>query len=142
MDDISSAIRSVLNDPQSMAQIQNIMQSLGTGDNTAQSAPQNTATTPAPAPQSTGTGSSNALQALLPALGGPQGDNPMMSMLLRAAPLLTAANQEDDTTRLLAALRPLLGEERRKKLDEASRILKLLHLLPLLRETGILQNIL
>ena len=29
MDDISAAIRSVLNDPQSMAQIQNIMQSLG-----------------------------------------------------------------------------------------------------------------
>ena len=32
MDDISAAIRSVLNDPQSMAQIQNIMQSLGAND--------------------------------------------------------------------------------------------------------------
>ena len=60
---------------------------------------------------------------------------------LRAAPLLASANQEDDATRLLAALRPLLGEARRKKLDEAVRILKLLHLLPLLRESGILQNI-
>lgn len=65
----------------------------------------------------------------------------MMTMLLRAAPLLASANQEDDATRLLAALRPLLGEARRKKLDEAVRILKLLHLLPLLRESGILQNI-
>ena len=69
-------------------------------------------------------------------------NDPMVSMLMRAAPLLSAANQEDDATRLLSALRPLLGEARRKKLDEASRILKLLHLLPLLRESGILQNIL
>ena len=117
MDDISSAIRSVLNDPQSMAQIQSIMQSLG-GDGAAQNPPP---AAPAPAPAQGGAG--NALQSLLPALGGGS-DSPMMS------------------TRLLAALRPLLGEERRKKLDVASRILKLLHLLPLLRESGVLQNIL
>lgn len=133
MDDISSAIRSVLNDPQSMAQIQNIMQSLG-GDGAAQSPPP-----AAPVPAQNGSG--NALQSLLPALGGGS-DSPMMSMLLRAAPLIASANQEDDATRLLAALRPLLGAERRKKLDAASRILKLLHLLPLLRESGVLQNIL
>ena len=118
MDDISAAIRSVLNDPQSMAQIQNIMQSLGAND-AGQSGGQNA---PGPAPaQNAPNGAGNALQSLLPALGG--------------------ANQEDDATRLLAALRPLLGEARRKKLDEAVRILKLLHLLPLLRESGILQNI-
>lgn len=126
MDDISAAIRSVLNDPQSMAQIQGILQSLG-----ADGAPP----APPPAPvQNTGN-AANPLGSLM------QNDNPMMAMLMRAAPLLTAANQEDDATRLLAALRPLLGEARRKKLDEASRILKLLHLLPLLRESGILQNI-
>lgn len=132
MDDISAAIRSVLNDPQSMAQIQGILNSLG-----ADSAPP--APPPAPA-QNTGS-AANPLSALLPAMNASQADNPMMTMLMRAAPLLTAANQEDDATRLLAALRPLLGEARRKKLDEASRILKLLHLLPLLRESGILQNI-
>lgn len=135
MDDISAAIRSVLNDPQSMAQIQNIMQSLGAND-AGQSGGQNA---PAPA-QNAPNGAGNALQSLLPALGGAN-DNPMMTMLLRAAPLLASANQEDDATRLLAALRPLLGEARRKKLNEAVRILKLLHLLPLLRESGILQNI-
>ena len=135
MDDISAAIRSVLNDPQSMAQIQNIMQSLGAND-AGQGGSQNA---PAPA-QNAQNGAGNALQSLLPALGGAN-DNPMMTMLLRAAPLLASANQEDDATRLLAALRPLLGEARRKKLDEAVRILKLLHLLPLLRESGILQNI-
>ena len=66
----------------------------------------------------------------------------MTAMLLRAAPLLASANREDDSTRLLAALRPLLGEARQKKLDEAAKILKLLHLLPLLKESGVLQNIL
>lgn len=129
MDDLSAAIRSVLSDPQSMAQIQNLAQSLGLND-TAQPA------------QSTGN-EQNPLQALLPAAAQAQNtlNDPMVSMLMRAAPLLSAANQEDDSTRLLAALRPLLGEARQKKLDEASRILKLLHLLPLLRESGILQNI-
>ncbi|MGN0479637.1 MAG: hypothetical protein ACI4GO_09405 [Hominenteromicrobium sp.] len=138
MDDISAAIRSVLNDPQSMAQIQNILNTLG-ADNTPAPSPQ----PPKAAPQQTSGGAANPLGALLPALNGAQSgaDNPMMTMLLQAAPLLTAANQEDDATRLLAALRPLLGEARRRKLDEASRILKLLRLLPLLRESGILQNI-
>lgn len=133
MVDISETIRSVLNDPQSMAQIQGIMQSLGL-DETASPAPSS------PPAQNT----QNPLQALLPAVNQAQSnlDNPMMTMLMRAAPLLTAANQEDDATRLLAALRPLLGSARQKKLDEASRILKLLRLLPLLRESGILQNIL
>ncbi len=136
MDDLSSAIRSVLNDPQSMAQIQSIMQSLGTND-TAQSA---AGPSPAPASGTAPAATAGALQSLLPALGG--SDAPVMASLLRAAPLLATANQEDDATRLLAALRPLLGEARRKKLDEASRILKLLRLLPLLRDSGVLQNIL
>lgn len=130
MDDLSATIRSVLNDPQSMAQVQSILQSLGTNDTA-----QNTVSAP-PAPAAASTGS---LQSLLPSLGG---DASMMTALLRAAPLISSANQEDEATRLLAALRPLLGEERRKKLDEASRILKLLRLLPLLRDSGVLQNIL
>ena len=125
MDDLSAAIRDLLQDPQSMAQIQNLAQSLGLNDQT-------------PA----GTNTQNPLQALLPAVSQPQNTDPMLSMLMRAAPLLTKANEEDDASRLLAALRPLLSEPRQKKLDDAGRILKLLHLLPLLRESGLLQNIL
>ena len=108
MDDISSAIRSVLNDPQSMAQIQSIMQSLG-GDSAAQNPPPAAPARPLPPKAARET----PMQSLLPALGGGS-DSPMISMLLRAAPLIASANQEDDATRLLAALRPLLGEERRK----------------------------
>lgn len=124
MDDLSAAIRDLLQDPQSMAQIQNLAQSLGLND----TQPANTA---------------NPLQALLPAAASPaQNADPMLSALMRAAPLLAKVNEEDDAARLLAALRPLLSETRQKKLDDAGRILKLLHLLPLLRESGLLQNIL
>ena len=126
MDDLSAAIRDLLQDPQSMAQIQSLAQSLGLND--AQQAPSNTV---------------NPLQALLPAAASPaQNTDPMLSAIMRAAPLLAKVNEEDDAARLLSALRPLLSEARQKKIDDAGRILKLLHLLPLLRESGLLQNIL
>ena len=96
----------------------------------------------APAPASPPVQQKPAAAAPLNLLNTLNNSDPMTAMLLRAAPLLASANREDDSTRLLAALRPLLGEARQKKLDEASKILKLLHLLPLLKESGVLQNIL
>ena len=125
MEDLAAAVQSILNDPQSMAQLQGVMNSLG------MQPPQASAPPPPPV--------QNPLSGML---SPNQNGDPMTAMLLRAAPLLASANREDDSTRLLMALRPLLGEARQKKLDEAARILKLLHLLPLLRESGILQNIL
>ena len=58
------------------------------------------------------------------------------------APMLAAVRQEDDSTRLLRALRPLLGEERQKKLDEAIRILQFMRMLPMLRQSGLLSGLL
>ena len=126
MEDLAAAVQSILNDPQSMAQLQGVMNSLG----------MNPPQAPAPVQQKP------AAAAPLNLLNTLNNSDPMTAMLLRAAPLLASANREDDSTRLLAALRPLLGEARQKKLDEASKILKLLHLLPLLKESGVLQNIL
>lgn len=128
MDDLSAVIQNLLQDPQSVAQIQNLAQSLGLGDTAPAASPEN-----APA---------NILQNLLPAPPVNGNSDPTVSTLLRAAPLLSAVNREDNATRLLSALRPLLSEARQKKLDEAGRILKLLRLLPLLKESGLLQNIL
>ena len=51
-------------------------------------------------------------------------------------------NQEDDATRLLRALRPLLSQARQKKVDEALKILQMLRLLPLLKESGVLSGLL
>lgn len=130
MDDLSGMIQNLLQDPQTMAQVQSLAKSLGLGD-----------TTPSmPSPESSS--ALSMLQNLLPAQAQNESQDNMVSLLLRAAPLLTTVNQEDNATRFLAALRPLLGETRQRKLDEAGRILKLLRLLPLLKESGLLQNIL
>lgn len=130
MDDLSGMIQNLLQDPQTMAQVQNLAKSLGLADTAPSvSSPENVS-------------SANLLQSLLPAQAQNEPQDNMVSLLLRAAPLLTTVNQEDNATRFLAALRPLLGETRQRKLDEAGRILKLLRLLPLLKESGLLQNIL
>lgn len=45
---------------------------------------------------------------------------------------------DDKRTALLSALRPNLSPEKQKKVDTAIRLLKLIDMLPLLRESGIL----
>lgn len=42
-------------------------------------------------------------------------------------------NHEDDRTKFINALKPLLSEERRQKADEAMRFLRLMDMLPLLK---------
>ena len=100
MEDLAAAVQSILNDPQSMAQLQSVMNSLGMNP------PQ------APAPATPPVQQKPAVAAPLNLLNTLNTSDPMTAMLLRAAPLLASANREDDSTRLLAALRPLLGEAR------------------------------
>lgn len=57
-----------------------------------------------------------------------------MTQLLSLAPMLGSLKQEDDTTRLLDAMRPFLSEERRQKLDKAKRLIKVMKLMPLLKD--------
>jgi len=45
---------------------------------------------------------------------------------------------EDDRTKLLLSLKPHLSEPKREKVDTAVKILKIIELLPLLRNTGLL----
>lgn len=57
--------------------------------------------------------------------------------MAKIAELLRAAGSTSDDERLLMALKPLLREENRGKVDTAMRLLKLISLLPLLRESGL-----
>lgn len=66
----------------------------------------------------------------------------MLNMVTKLGPLLSRVNQEDDSTRLLNALRPLLSGERQKKVDEAMKILQMMRLLPLLKESGVFSGLL
>lgn len=71
--------------------------------------------------------------------GGINGD--LLGMVAKMGPVLGALRQEDDSTRLLRALRPMLRPTRQKKLDEALKLLQLLRALPLLKQSGILGSL-
>ena len=160
MDDLSQQINQFLNDPQSMKKLQGMLGSLGLGGSPAAGAPTPPAQ-PAPPAPSTPPASSpapasnmpdlSALSGILGALGkdnsastpaGTMGGADMIALVSRLGPLLSQVNQEDDSTRLLRALRPMLSEQRRQKIDEAVKILQLMRLLPLLRDMGALPGLL
>lgn len=61
----------------------------------------------------------------------------MMQTVLKLMPLLSSVKKEDKYTNFLKALRPLLSEPRRKKLDSSSSILQIIKILPLLKNQGL-----
>ena len=134
MDDLAGKLNQILNSPEGMEQMKRLASMLG------QSNP-----APSSAASSAG-GLENLLSGLMGSTGGTQPPAPpevgpepdILNLVTRLAPLLSSFREEDNNTRLLAALRPLLGESRRKKLDEASQMLRMLKLLPLLKGQGIL----
>lgn len=111
MDDLNEKITRLLSDPEGMAKIQSMMAALGGGE----------AAPPPPPPPS------------IPVGGGPD-----LTALTRLLPLLTGAGEDNEDTRLLAALKPYLHGERAKRLDESMRLLRLAKLLPVLQEQGVL----
>ena len=112
MDDLNEKLNRLLSDPEGMAKIQSVMAALG-GGASASAAP---ASAPPPA-----------------ASAGPD-----TAVLTRLLPLLAGAGEENEDTRLLAALKPYLHGERARRLEESMRLLKLAKLLPLLQEQGVL----
>ncbi|MGN1340182.1 MAG: hypothetical protein ACI4WS_07805 [Oscillospiraceae bacterium] len=60
--------------------------------------------------------------------------------IAKAASLMSAMGTQNDDERLLLALKPLLREENQAKVDTAIKLLKLVSLLPLLRESGLFGN--
>ena len=63
-------------------------------------------------------------------------------MLVRMLSLFEVLNQPDDNERFLLALKPLLREENRAKIDSAIRLLKLFTVLPMIKDTGIFGKLL
>ena len=59
-----------------------------------------------------------------------------MQMMMKLASALKS-NVSDDRSALLLALKPHLSERRRDKVDEAVRLLRLVSLMPLIKESGI-----
>ncbi len=124
-DELSQKIDRLLNSPEGMQQIQNVMAALGVGldggDGDAPVAAPSAAPTAAPEP---------------PASPEPSGSDGGLSSLLHLAPLLGSLGKDDQNTTLLKALRPYLHDGREKRLDESLKFMQLLKLLPLLQEKG------
>ncbi len=137
MSDINSQIAQLLSNPQIMEQLKSLSGMLGQQNGESgvqQTVPQNNSP---PVPQGNPMTPQNVQRtpdALSPSALGLSGDSVQMAMKL--APMLSQIRSEDDTTRLLRALKPFLNPERQSKMDEAIRIIQLLRVVPLLRGAG------
>ncbi len=127
MDDLSSKINEILSDPQAMQQIKGLTEMLGLSDSSEKQKPIVT--------------ENKQSMDMLSGLSALQQNNDMLSMMTRLVPLLSDINKEDDTSRLLLALKPFLSEERKKKLAQAEKIIKIMKLLPLLKDTPLLDSL-
>ncbi|MEE1055708.1 MAG: hypothetical protein UH239_00475 [Acutalibacteraceae bacterium] len=117
MDDITGKIGQLLNDPQAMEQIMSLKNLLLSDDDSE---------TPS---QSEPPSSSPPAKSVLPSFS-----DDAMRTIMKIMPLLSNIKQDDDTTRLLQALRPFLGPEKQTKLDEATKILQLIKILPVIKQ--------
>lgn len=126
MDDLQNAISQIMSDPEALKQVQSLGEQLGLTGNSIK-APEEKPKLPE-LPQ-------NDMTSLLgnDALFG----NDALSGITKIMPILNMVKQEDETTRLLMALRPFLSEEKRKKLDDAKKMLQFMKVLPLLKNGGL-----
>ena len=119
MNDIENKISEILSNPESMSEIMNIAKSLGFSQDETKDHVKKNSKEPPP----------DNLQ------------EDMLSAAAKLAPLLSEAKKEDDSTRLLKALKPLLSKPRQDKVDSAIKIIGLLRLLPILKESGALSSV-
>lgn len=95
------------------------------------------------------------LSALSSLLGGaqsgqgstaPTGDSGIpgidMGMIMNIQRMVAGMNVNDKNTQLLNALKPHFSEKRRARVDQAISIMRMISLMPMLKETGILKGIL
>lgn len=135
MADLESTLSEILSDPEAVSRIRDLGKSLGlTGDTPAQDSPQKEQS-PLSGPDLS---SLSSLTSLLGAGSSQNTENAdLMKKFTSFLPILTRMNSEDEATALLRALRPFLSEEKRKRLDDASKMLKVMRILPLIRSTGL-----
>ena len=120
MDDLMGMMQELLSDPESMKQIQELTQML----------------------QSESGGSEDSAQSAQAETQGEQAEGFDFGMLFKLQQLMQATAGEDKDAELLLALKPHLKEERQKKVDKAVKILKLLSIWSVLRDSGMLKDFL
>ena len=116
MAEFDDKLNSILSNPDAMAQIMQLAQSIGGGNSTPASPPPPPAQHSAPQPQ-----------APSDPLGGLGGMHP--SLLIKLLPLIQEVGSDHDSNakRLLYALSPYLKPERQAKVDRALQLARLFH---------------
>lgn len=118
MADIQDKINEILNNPEALRQVQSLGEQLGLSGNTPEhskpSEPKKDISLP-----------NDFL------------NDDMAKSLFKILPAIKSIGCEDDTTRLLNALRPFLSHDKQEKLDKAEKMLKMFKILPLLKDVNI-----
>jgi len=132
MDDMASKLNELLGSPEGMQKLRQAAAALSTamGDAVTSTG------IPSGEGQSAATGIPDSVGALTAAVGSDGGDLGALMQLLPLLGSLDGLGGEDENTALLKALRPYLQEDRRQRLDDALKIMKLMKWLPLLSGLG------
>ena len=141
MDDISSAISNFLSDDNNVKQLQSVMASLGMSDNNSDSDSNNSNNSNN---SSSNNVQNNVMSQLAGLLSSPQQESappapqlPDISKFMQIQKIFSSLSKEDDNILLLRALKPHLKEKNRKKVDDAIKIMQLISVLPLIKESGL-----
>ena len=112
MDDLSEKLADLLNNPESMEQVRKMAENiLGENSEKKETAP-------------------------IDNLGSLLGGGELQSIISIMNKIKSAGN--DNRTQLLTALKPHLSAPRQEKVDTAIKILKVIEILPLIKESGII----
>jgi len=114
MDDLNQKLAQILNDPDSMNRVREMAESILSKEEKKEETDDS--------------------------VFGIPDSNELMNIMSIVSKLNT--KNDDARTNLLAALKPHLSEPKREKVDTAIKILRLLELLPILKESGVLGKLL
>lgn len=116
MDDLSERLAELLNDPESLERVRSVAENFLGGEKS---------------------GNRQAPSSDLNSVLGDSGLDPIQitKILSLLSQLKNSGN--DSRSNLLLALKPLLSPPRREKVDTAIKLLKLIDMLPMLRDSGI-----
>ncbi len=142
MDNLDNAISGILSDPDAMKKIRELSQSLGLAPQQNPTVKENNTNSGGFDLSSLASAFSQISQPSPPAISSSIGNGlppDILSIGAKLMPLMSSLNRDDESTVLLNALRPFLSKQKCQRLDEASKILRIMRLLPAIKDMGIFQ---
>lgn len=165
MEDIASAINNILNSKEGMEKLQEIANSIGLGGNMPpnnnlgtdnnsqeQNSMSSNSQNQQQAQQNNNNDMAQTIQGLMNSLGMNNNNqqnnqnqqdssssipNIDINMIMNIQKAMSAFNKGNKNVDLLRSLKPHFSEDRQKKVDDAIKIMQLLNMLPMLKESGL-----